>query len=356
MKTNFCLSIFYSKEDAVSHKLYNHIAEEICRRIADGDYPAGSKLASHRDLSAEFKVSSRTIYKALAELKARGVFRPTPRGSFITGHGVKDDKTQVIAVVTQANDFLTLGNDPLKQEIFSAAAQAGYETVLVKLNRQSFKSLISFYNQSFCGGIIFIYSTGYYLQNHSDLDLQIPYVCTNYIPGIARQHYVWQDWRKNFFKSVENKLKTGYKKIALACHSPGQQGVNYERMDCWQDICNYFNIKNFSPDIDFFTRKFLDNIPYWFADENDCPDCILCCELPFKEQDMHDALQLLAEKYPTVKVFCDIKWSKFGFENCEYFGLHNDLLYKKLGSAAWEKLMQQKENMLKNTAKNKEMV
>ncbi|MBE6403921.1 MAG: GntR family transcriptional regulator [Lentisphaerae bacterium] len=40
----------------MSHKLYNHIADEICRRIADGVYAAGGKLPAHRELAAEFKV------------------------------------------------------------------------------------------------------------------------------------------------------------------------------------------------------------------------------------------------------------------------------------------------------------
>ena len=331
------------QEDIVSHKLYNHIAEEICRRIAAGEYPVGSKLASHRALSAEFQVSSRTIYKALAELKLRGVFRPTPRGSFITGHGVKDAETRVIAIATPEKDILPVENDPLKQEIFADAMQAGYEVTIIKLNKNNFKSLISFYNQSFCGGIIFIYSTGYQLKEHSDLSLKVPYVCTNYIPGDDPQHYAWHDWRKNLFKTVENKLKQGFRNIAAASGKFSNEGLSHDYMDCWQDVCNYFNIKNFSPQVDFFNRKLIDNIPFWVADENEKPDCILCYEIPRTDQEMHDALKLLAEKHPEIKIFCDVKWKKFALPNCEYFGLHNDLLFKKLGSTAWKKLMEQRE-------------
>ena len=45
-----------SVEEKMSHKLYNHITDEICRRIADGVYAAGGKLPAHRELAAEFKV------------------------------------------------------------------------------------------------------------------------------------------------------------------------------------------------------------------------------------------------------------------------------------------------------------
>ena len=351
------ISLLYilSVEEKVSHKLYNQIADEICRRIADKVYPVGGKLPAHRVLAAEFKVSSRTVYKALAMLKERGVFRPTPRGSFITGHGLLADGPQVIVIATPQKDQLSLTEDPLKAEICAAAEAAGYEVVLLKLADNNFKGWIDFYNQDFCGGIVFIYSTGYRLQKYGFDNLLVPYVCTNYLPD-RTEHSVWMDWKKQMFKAVGEKLQNGFFRPAVACAQSYSNVLAQEYMDCWIDICNYYGIRNYSPSIEFFTRKFNDNISAWFADKNNAPDCILCFELPSCEQQMFEALQKLLLEHPSVKVFCDVKWSKFGFPHCEYFGLKNDAFFRRLGREAWEKLVKQKEFTEQKINKNKEEV
>ena len=69
-----------------------------------------------------------------------------------------------------------------------------------------------------------------------------------------------------------------------------------------------------------------------------------------------EALQKLQLEHPSVKVFCDIKWSKFGFPHCEYFGLKNDAFFRRLGRNAWEKLVKQKEFTEQKINKNKEEV
>ena len=351
------ISLLYilSVEEKVSHKLYNQIADEICRRIADKVYPVGGKLPAHRVLAAEFKVSSRTVYKALAMLKERGVFRPTPRGSFITGHGLLADGPQVIVIATPQKDQLSLTEDPLKAEICAAAEAAGYEVVLLKLADNNFKGWIDFYNQDFCGGIVFIYSTGYRLQKYGFDNLLVPYVCTNYLPD-RTEHSVWMDWKKQMFKAVGEKLQNGFFRPAVACAQSYSNVLAQEYMDCWIDICNYYGIRNYSPSIEFFSRKLNDNISAWFADKDNAPDCILCFELPSCEQQMFEALQKLLLEHPSVKVFCDVKWSKFGFPHCEYFGLKNDAFFRRLGREAWEKLVKQKEFTEQKINKNKEEV
>lgn len=348
------ISLLYilSVEEKVSHKLYNQIADEICRRIADRVYTVGGRLPAHRELALEFKVSTRTVYKALAMLKERGVFRPTPRGSFITGHGLSDNGSQVIVIAAPQKDQLSLKEDPLKAEICTAAKAAGYEVVLLKLNRNNFKSWIDFYNQDFCGGIVFIYSTGYQLLKYGFEKMQVPYVCTNYLPG-KNEHSVWMDWKKKMFKTAGAKLQKGFCRPAVACAQSYSNALAQEYMDCWSDVCNYYGIKNYSPSIEFFTRKLKNNLAYWFAGNGDHPDCILCFELPLGDRQMFDTLQFLQKSYPSVMVYCDIKWSEFGFSNCEYFGSKNNALFRHLGEMAWKKLMLQKENKI---GKNKEDV
>ncbi|MFW6389925.1 MAG: GntR family transcriptional regulator, partial [Halanaerobiales bacterium] len=51
---------------------YKTIAEEITRRIYEGDYLPGSYLPSENKLAREFEVTRTTIRKALNILKQRG--------------------------------------------------------------------------------------------------------------------------------------------------------------------------------------------------------------------------------------------------------------------------------------------
>ncbi|MDH6610360.1 GntR family transcriptional regulator [Streptomyces sp. SAI-208] len=64
--------------------IWRQIAAIIEERIADGTYPAGSKVPSVVDLSAEFEVAASTAQKVLAHLKAQGAIRTeVGLGSFV---------------------------------------------------------------------------------------------------------------------------------------------------------------------------------------------------------------------------------------------------------------------------------
>jgi DNA-binding GntR family transcriptional regulator len=65
---------------------WTQLAAEIERRIASGDYPAGSKLPGILALCAEFNVAQMTARKALTDLRERGIIRTENGiGSFVEG-------------------------------------------------------------------------------------------------------------------------------------------------------------------------------------------------------------------------------------------------------------------------------
>ncbi|MFI9497832.1 GntR family transcriptional regulator [[Kitasatospora] papulosa] len=55
--------------------VWRQIAAVITGRIADGTYPAGSRVPSVVEIAAEWDVAASTAQKVLAHLKAEGVVR-----------------------------------------------------------------------------------------------------------------------------------------------------------------------------------------------------------------------------------------------------------------------------------------
>ncbi|MEO6271495.1 MAG: GntR family transcriptional regulator, partial [Lautropia sp.] len=53
-------------------RLYRQIAEEICSRIADSSFAAGSRLPAERDLAQRFRVSRTSVREALIALEIGG--------------------------------------------------------------------------------------------------------------------------------------------------------------------------------------------------------------------------------------------------------------------------------------------
>lgn len=65
---------------------WQQVAEIIRQRIADGTYPAGSRVPSVVQLQAEFGIAQATAQKTLSRLREDGVLYTVPGlGSFVAG-------------------------------------------------------------------------------------------------------------------------------------------------------------------------------------------------------------------------------------------------------------------------------
>lgn len=82
-------------------ELYEQVAAEIRRAIADGEAKAGERLPPARDLAAVLDVNTNTVLRALRELRDEGLleFR---RGRGITVAGTPEKS----AVISQAKDLV----------------------------------------------------------------------------------------------------------------------------------------------------------------------------------------------------------------------------------------------------------
>jgi GntR family transcriptional regulator len=82
-------------------ELYEQVAAEIRRAIADGEAKPGERLPPARDLAAVLEVNTNTVLRALRELRDEGLleFR---RGRGITVAGTPEKS----AVISQAKDLV----------------------------------------------------------------------------------------------------------------------------------------------------------------------------------------------------------------------------------------------------------
>ena len=79
---------------------YHHVASDIRRRIAHGEFPVGTLLPAEHRLAAEYAVSRGTVRNALAALELRGMVEPA------RGNG------WIVAAALQAREFAELRNFP----------------------------------------------------------------------------------------------------------------------------------------------------------------------------------------------------------------------------------------------------
>ena len=65
--------------------IYAQINEEIQRRIISGEYSAGQRMPSVRELAAQAEVNPNTMQKALAEMEQKGLlYSQRTSGRFVT--------------------------------------------------------------------------------------------------------------------------------------------------------------------------------------------------------------------------------------------------------------------------------
>ncbi|MGW2081183.1 GntR family transcriptional regulator [Streptomyces sp. NPDC001939] len=75
-----------------SRPVWRQVAAVIVDRIADGTYPAASRVPSVVELSAEFGVAASTAQKVLAHLKTEGLVRAeVGLGTFVADQPPQSD-------------------------------------------------------------------------------------------------------------------------------------------------------------------------------------------------------------------------------------------------------------------------
>ena len=81
--------------------IYLQIVDNLCRQILEGQLQSGDRVASVRDLAAEFEVNHNTVMRAYANLQDSGIF-DNKRG---VGFFVSEKALELIKTNDKSNFF-----------------------------------------------------------------------------------------------------------------------------------------------------------------------------------------------------------------------------------------------------------
>ncbi len=81
--------------------IYLQIVDNLCRQILEGQLQSGDRVASVRDLAAEFEVNHNTVMRAYTNLQESGIF-DNKRG---IGFFVSEQALELIKATEKANFF-----------------------------------------------------------------------------------------------------------------------------------------------------------------------------------------------------------------------------------------------------------
>jgi GntR family transcriptional regulator len=119
-----------------SRPLYLQVIEQIQRRVAVGDLPAGMELPSIRQLAADLQVSVITIKRAYLELERDGIIATRHgKGSYVTNNSKIQPKIQERELESHLNQaaelalLLGLSKTELQKRLATAVEQM-HEKVL----------------------------------------------------------------------------------------------------------------------------------------------------------------------------------------------------------------------------------
>jgi GntR family transcriptional regulator len=121
------MNIDFILSHADSSPMYQQVMARINERIAVGDWPAGTKLPSIRELAVALKVSVITIKRAYQELEHEGViFVQHGKGCFVADQSVdqrarqEEDLEQHLTQVVRLADAMQLEDGELETRLKKA--------------------------------------------------------------------------------------------------------------------------------------------------------------------------------------------------------------------------------------------
>lgn len=199
------------------------------------------KLPPVRSLSAEFKVSTRTMNKALKLLVTKGLIIPNgPQGNMISKKSVIRAKTNIVAIFCHS-DSPDLNNDPMLKELKSQIESDGYKILFMNAPDPNIFDNEQFWSSNWVDGYIFAYSSiekelAYKLHKKS-----VPFIVANRLPPECGAHWVEFNLKKTLKALVKASIEAGRKRIMLACARFGLTSYREYIKQVWDEIQKEFS-------------------------------------------------------------------------------------------------------------------
>ena len=173
------------------------------------------KLPTVRELAAEYRVSSRTMQKALAPLRQSRLILPEgSRGSLINYKRQPRRHSGIIGIYANLR-HQGVASDPLLSKLQTLVEASGYRPFFANMPVPELFDNEEFWRDTPLDGYIFVYST-IRMPLVSTLRMAgIPFVCANRLPEHIPVSWVDFDHQPALRQIVEILLQTGYLRLAL---------------------------------------------------------------------------------------------------------------------------------------------
>ncbi len=287
----------------------------------------GEKLPPVRQLAADFKVALQTMSKALKPLREQGLLDPGPGGTRIVLEMPRRSGMGVVTAFILGKPEIDPAVDPLLVTLREAAEADGITLVVMWVEGDEIFRKETFWKAGQTDGYIFLYSSFYpMLSRHLHIN-GIPFVVANWLPDSANAHWVDFDWRKRLFDLVRQLREHGYQRIAYLPHVRWQEGASFH-LDLWRDVCAYYEMTNYSPDLAYFGGGPLAVSKRWYEEHaTDYPEVIIP-----SNTDLRQLLEQLAGWKTDTRVLVQCH-GKLPDARCLSCG-SND--YQALGKLVWK--------------------
>jgi DNA-binding LacI/PurR family transcriptional regulator len=231
------------KEIAMQISKHTEITRQIEKSIRDSEYD--EMLPTVRLLSDRFKVSTRTLSKALKPLVTKGLIIPDgTRGCLINRQQHIRPQTGIVGIFYYSDsDKLDFGNATLLAPLKNAIEQDGYKPLFMNAyhNINDFGD-INFWKSNWVDGYIFIYSAINKKLACSLKKYAVPFVVANSLPPECGANWVEFDSAKAIRQIVDSLYAKGYRKIGIDFKYIQMSSHSDYIKDSWKKITSEKNI------------------------------------------------------------------------------------------------------------------
>jgi LacI family transcriptional regulator len=204
--------------------LYRQIVHDLRVKIAEGKFPVGYRIETHKQLAAMYDVSLITIKKAIDELAKEGlVMSKAGKGTFVINNvplskptrNLKTENTIGFVSRDLKNPFFSL----IAHEIELIANTKGYITLITNStdNQDKEENLIRQLKESGATGLIIASMAQKYFANETIRTLhkeKFPYVMVSYVHD-KDIYFVGTDHVHGGFLATEHLIQRGYESIGF---------------------------------------------------------------------------------------------------------------------------------------------
>lgn len=219
------------------------IAEELKTRILSGYYR--DRFPAAVTLEKEFSVSSRTMAKVFARLKAECLITTTPMGSFVAKKYQLLPDGKVILLFNNGPHNLALSEDVLFNTFATEAAGAGFKLCLCDLAQPDYEALIKKFSPA---GAAFAYSSWSDNAGSVFKKYNIPQIAMNWFGDQHDIACVDGDWGYILDQLAGQLVRRNYRKVGLQLNPKRNRDIScryHRNLNDWKKIIAKYGIVDY---------------------------------------------------------------------------------------------------------------